>query len=341
MNARDEWLKSRRQGLGGSDISAILGVNPWKSAVDVYLDKTGQTPDTDPNEAMYWGTVLEDVVARHYAETNAAKVQRINQIMRHPQHNWMIGNIDRAIVTPGSRARIVDGSSRLLAGADGLLECKTASAYKAGDWGRPDDEEAVPTQYVAQCMWYMAITGLDWCDIAVLIGGQKYLDKRIERDDETIRGMIERAEEFWFKHVVEGIAPEPKTGDDALKLFPQDSGRIIEANPKTLELIGRAQELKMQIKAIEEELEGDKNKCTAGVLGSIKAFMGDASAIAIGDDTLITWKAAKGSSKTDYAAVIAALRETYKGEETMLRDISNAITANTTTVAGSRRFIIK
>ena len=340
MNAPDRaaWLAARRSGVGGSDISAILGINPWRTAVGVWMDKTGRTPDNEINEAMFWGTVLEDVVARHYAETEQRKVQRIGEMMRHPKHEWMLANIDRAIVTPGSRARFDGG--RLL-GADGILECKTASAYKAGEWGREGDDDAIPTHYAAQAMWYLAIAGLDWCDVAVLIGGQKYLTKRIERDDETIRGMIERAEEFWFKHVVEGIAPEPKTGDDALKLFPQDSGRIIKANPKTLELIARAQELKMQIKALEEELEGDKKKGTAGVIGSLKAFMGDASAIAIGDDALITWKAAKGSVKTDYAAAIAKLQEIYKGEETMLTDIGNAISANTTTVAGVRRFLIR
>lgn len=310
MNAREDWLKARKSGLGGSDISAILGVNPWKTAVDVYLDKTGKTPDIEPNDAMYWGTVLEEVVAKEYAGRTGSKVQRINQIMRHPQHAWMIGNIDRAIVTPGSRARVVDGSSRTIAGADGLLECKTASAYKAGEWGRPDDDEAVPTAYVAQCMWYMGITGLDWCDIAVLIGGQKYLHKRIERDGETIRGMIERAEEFWFKHVVEGIAPEPKTGEDAYKLFPHDSERIIEANPKTLELLGRAQELKAQIAALELELDGDKKKGINGVIGELKAFMGDASAIELGGETLATWKA-QTSQRFDTTAFKAAHPDLY------------------------------
>jgi putative phage-type endonuclease len=307
MNAREDFLSARRSGLGGSDIAAILGLSPFKSAVDVFLDKTGQTPDDNMNEAMFWGTVLEDVVAKHYQDTSGCKVQRLNSLIRHPVKTFAIANIDRAVVTAGSRARFDDGK---LLGADGIVECKTASAYKAGEWGRPDDDDAIPTHYAAQGMWYLGITGLDWCDVPVLIGGQKYLVKRIERDDETIRGMMDRAEEFWFKHVIERVAPEPKNGDDAIKLFPHDSGRTIEANPKTLELLSRAVELKQQIAALELELDGDRKKGINGVLGELKAYMADASAISIGSETLATWKA-QTSQRLDTTAFKAAHPELY------------------------------
>lgn len=340
MNAPDRaaWLAQRKSGLGGSDIAAILGLSPWRSPVDVWLDKTSNPTDVEMNEAMFWGTILEDVVAKHYADTEHVKVQRIGVMMRHPQNKWMLANIDRAIVTPGSRARFDGGK---LLGADGILECKTASAYKSGEWGRDGDDEAVPVYYTAQCMHYLAVTGLEWCDIAVLIGGQKYLSKRIVRDDETIRGMVERAEEFWFRHVVERVPPEPTCAADAIKLYPRDSGINIEANEKTVTLLARARELKDQIAALELELDGDRKRGIMGVMDRIKSWMGDASAITLGGETLATWRAAKDSVKTDYKAVIDRLREIYKGEETMLADIGNAITTNTTTVAGSRRFILK
>lgn len=303
----EEWLKQRQTGIGGSDVAAILGLSPWRSPVDVFLDKTGQTPALDANEAMYWGTVLEDVVAKHYANLSGTTIQRITKMMRHPKHDWMIGNIDRAIVTPGSRARFDDGK---LMGADGILECKTASAYKAGDWGNPFDDDAIPTQYVAQAMWYLGIAGLEWCDIAVLIGGQKYLVKRVVRDEETIAGMIAKAEEFWVKHVLANVAPEPKSGEDALKLFPRDTGRSIEANPKTLELLARARELKEQIAALEIELEGDRKKGINGVMGELKAWMADASAISIENEPLATWKA-QTSQRFDATAFKAEHPDLY------------------------------
>jgi putative phage-type endonuclease len=299
MTTRNELLSARKSGIGGSDIAAILGLSPWKTAVDVWLEKTGQTPDTEPNEAMYWGTVLEDVVARHYQDTTGHKVQRVNSLLRHPKNEWAIGNIDRAVVTQGRRATAKDG---ILRGAEGILEVKTASAYKSGEWGRPDDEDAIPTHYAAQAMWYLGITGLEWCDVPVLIGGQRYLCKRVERDDDTIRGMLERAEEFWFKHVVERIPPEPKTGDDALKLFPRDSGRTVEASIEAAAMLTRAKELKEQIKALEGELES--------ALDALKAYMADASAITLGGDVLATWKA-QTSNRLDTAALKAAHPDIY------------------------------
>ena len=338
MNAREEWLAMRRTGIGGSDIAAIMGLSPWRSAVDVYLDKIGETKDTGENEAMFWGNVLEDVVARHYATKTGAKVQRIGTMMQHPSKPWMLGNIDRAIVTPGSRARFDGGK---LLGADGILECKTAGAFKAADWGNENDQDAIPTHYAAQCFWYMGVTGMEWCDIAVLIGGQRYLSKRIERDDEVIRAMEDRAEEFWHRHVLARIPPEPTSGSDAVKLFPRDFGTSIIANPKTLELLSRAQELKQQIEALELELDGDRKKGINGVIGELKAWMGGAAEITLGGQTLATWRAANDSQKTDWKSVVDHLRQTYAGEQTFADDLLAAITTNTTTQPGSRRFLIK
>lgn len=327
MNAREDWLAMRRTGIGGSDIAAIMGLSPWRSAVDVYLDKVGESKDVQENEAMFWGTVLEDVVAKHYADTSGNKVQRVGQMMRCPDRAWMIGNIDRAIVTPGSRARFDGGK---LLGADGILECKTAGAFKAADWGNEDDQDAIPTQYAAQCFWYMGISGIGWCDIAVLIGGQRYLSKRIERDDEIIKAMIAQAEEFWFKNVVERIPPEPKTGDDAVKLYPRDFGTAIVANAKTLELLARARELKAQIAALELELDGDRKTGINGVMGELKAWMGSAAEITLGGQTLATWRAAKDSQKTDWKEVALTFNPP-----------AEVISAHTTTLPGSRRFLIK
>lgn len=325
MNAPDKtaWLAARKQGIGGSDIAAILGLSPWKTPVDVYLDKTNQTPaEYQESEPAYWGTVLEEVVAHEYAKRNDRKVQRITQMLRHPEREWMIANLDRAIVTPGSRARFDNG--RLL-GADGILECKTASAYKAGEWGTATDEDAVPTHYAAQCMWYMAIAGLDYCDIAVLIGGQKYLDKRIERDDETIRGMVERADEFWHKHVLERIPPEPTTAGDVAKLFPQDNGQVIEADRNTLQAFIRARQLRQQIGTLEKELEGE--------MTALKIAIGAHSVLTVEGQPVFTYKKAKDSVTTDWQAIAQ-----HVAGGTVAPDL---IKQFSTTKTGSRRALFK
>ena len=100
---RLQWLQARRAGIGGSDIGAIMGLSKWKSPVDVWIGKTGRTePDLEMSEPAYFGIELESFVATEYSKRSGNKVQRVNQSMKHPEHRWMLANIDRAVVADGS-----------------------------------------------------------------------------------------------------------------------------------------------------------------------------------------------------------------------------------------------
>lgn len=338
MNAREEWLNARRAGLGGSDVAAILGLSPYRTALDVWLDKTGQAPDQKESEAMYFGTLLEDVVANEYARRSGNKVQRVKTMLAHPERPWMIGNIDRAVVAPGSRVRWEAGQ---LKGADGILECKTANAYVSKAWGSENDDE-MPVHYVAQCMWYLGITGAPWCDLAVLIGGNRYLYKRIERDEETIAGMVAKAGAWWQAHVVDGIPPDPATGADAATLFRQDDGSSIEADADLTALICEAQQLKAEIAEREERLAGEKNP--DALVSRIKARMGAASAITVGGQKVVTWKASKPTARTNWKAAASDLKAwaIENDIEGGVDDIRDIIDENTTVAEfGNRPFVIK
>jgi putative phage-type endonuclease len=322
MNAHEQWLAERKTGIGGSDIAAILGLSPWKTAVDVWLDKTGQKDDAVGNEeAAHWGTILEDVVAREYAQRTESTVQRVNRILRHPSHEWAIGNIDRAIVAPGSRVRVAEDGGTLL-GADGLLEVKTASAYKAGEWGRDGDEDAVPLHYQAQVMWYMAITGLQWADVAALIGGQRMVIRRIHRDDETIAAMLERAHDFWHQHVLTHQPPEPENAKDVERLFPSDNGENIEADDDLLAAYNAAREAKARMTQAEADFESAVER--------IKLALGERSVLTLNGQTLVTWKATKPSRRTDWKAVAEVLQAP-----------ADVIAAHTIETPGIRRFLLK
>ena len=342
MNAPDRaaWLNARKSGIGGSDIAAVLGLSPYRSAVDVWMDKSGRAPAQEESEAMYWGTVLEDVVAHEYQKRTGNKVQRLNKMVRHPEHDWMIANLDRLVAQDGKAPYVAKtGEIR----TKHLLECKTASAYKAQEWGAEGDADTVPVGYVAQAMWYLAVTGAQIIDVACLIGGQRYVQKRIERDEDTIAGMISKARVFWHENVLSDIPPEATSGEDVAALFPQDTGAMVEANAKTLELMARAQDMKAQIKALELELDGDKKRGILGVTGSLKTFMGEASGIQLGGLVLATWKKAADSQKTNWKQAADdlkawAIEEDIPDGVEAIRDIINS---NTTTQAGSRRLIIK
>ncbi|EGO8273418.1 endonuclease, partial [Enterococcus faecalis] len=94
--SHQEWLEDRRKGIGGSDVATILGLNQYKSAYQLWLEKTGQVElkDTE-SEPAYWGNVLEEVVAKEFQERTGKKVRRRNQVFEHSLHPFLRANIDR------------------------------------------------------------------------------------------------------------------------------------------------------------------------------------------------------------------------------------------------------
>lgn len=331
MNDRAEWLRQRQRGIGGSDVSAILGLSPWKTPLDIYLSKVEPIEDKEMSEPAYWGTVLEDVVAQEYARRSGRKVQRINAMLSHPDHDWMLANLDRTVVTEGSRARI--GPDGRLAGADGLLECKTAGMYASADWGRDGDDDAIPTHYAAQAMWYLAVTGLPWIDFACLIGGQRFVTKRMERDEATIKALQQQCEAFWFDHVLKRNPPPCTNVTDVTKRWPEDTGEAIEANEELLVTYNEARALREVIERAEKDLETRVEK--------LKLALQSASALTLAGKPLVTFKKAADSQRTDWQAAASqikawAIEQGIEGGVDAIRDLINA---NTSAVKGSRRFV--
>ena len=177
---REEWLGLRRQGIGGSEAAAVCGVNPYRSPMSVYLDKLGELPEEgDAGERAYWGTVLEDIVARHYAEVNGAKVRRVNYILIDAERPYMLANLDREAIKDGERYG---------------YEGKTTDSRNAAAW----ENDGVPLNYQYQVQHYMSVTGLAFFDVACLIGGNRYVQRRVYRDDELIEAIREAEASFWL-----------------------------------------------------------------------------------------------------------------------------------------------
>ena len=98
---RDDWLEVRRTGIGSSDAAAAIGLNPYQSQLELWMQKAGKAdllPSVDPSDdtsPMFWGTLLEPIVAAHYTKRTGNKVHRVNAVLQHPEHPWMLANVDR------------------------------------------------------------------------------------------------------------------------------------------------------------------------------------------------------------------------------------------------------
>lgn len=285
---REEWLKIRKLGLGGSDMSAVLGVNQWRSPLDVWLDKTSDTVEEKESEPMYWGTILEDVVAQEFAKRTGYKVRNNNFTLQSEQYPYLLANIDREIV-----------------GLDAGLECKTANAFKAEEW----QGDSVPDAYYIQCQHYMAVTGKASWWIACLVGGNTFYYKEIKRNEEIIQAIIDTGAEFW-RLVETKTMPAPddsKACSEALKkLYKHSNGKTIELPAEYSNAALDYLRIKGQIKELKTQMQGIENL--------LKAYMKDNEKATAGDH-VITWKSTKPRAtfdsdafKTDYLS----LYEQYK-----------------------------
>jgi putative phage-type endonuclease len=184
-------------GLGGSDVAAILGYSPYRSPFDVWTEKTGRTSryTNTMSEAAEWGQLLEDVVAKKYA-VNRDRVLMGDGRERfaHEHMSWVTGRPDRRSFD----AKLNDPR---------ILEVKTTARHKRDEWGDPGSSD-VPDRVSVQSQWYLLLTGLDVCDVAVLFGGQEYAEYTLKADAEVQAFLLAEAGKFWTDHVLADKAPE-------------------------------------------------------------------------------------------------------------------------------------
>lgn len=313
-----EWLSARKSGIGGSDVAAILGLSPWKSPLDVWLDKTGKSAPEPENDAMYWGTRLESLVADKYCEVSGNEVRRVNSILRSVKYPCLIGNIDRAVCPEKGKLPVVKGEFR----TPKILECKTARTMSE-DWGANGTDQ-IPEYYLTQVLHYLGLTGCESCDVACLfLDSRKFGVYTVQADADVIEKMSARLAEWWEAHVVKNVAPEPRSIADVQKLFKRSAAVEITATADIEETAREYAALKRRETEIFAKLEEAKEK--------IAAYMGEADTlVGVDGKPLITWKTGKDKSRTDWQNVAKAAGAT----EAM-------IAANTTTSAGNRTFLSK
>lgn len=285
--SRDQWLSVRKGGIGSSDAGSAVGLNPYKSQLHLWMEKTardGNLPQTDPNDetsAMYWGTLLEPIVAAHYTKRTGNKVRRINAVLQHPMERWMLANLDREVI----------GAPDVQ-----ILECKTAGMQGARLW-----EEGVPEYVQLQVLHQLAVTGKQAADVAVLVCGQELRVYRIRRDDTLIARLVQLERQFWG-YVERDEAP-PADGSDsadtALRcLYPQDHGQTLDLSSD----LGMGA-VYSDLLAVRQQLDVYTQR-EALLKQQIQQRMGDATRLVL-ETGNVTWKRSKDSTGLDVARLLA------------------------------------
>jgi len=261
---REVWLEKRREGIGGSDAAASLGLNPWKSPYALFEDKAHGIASDEDNERMEWGRRLEAPIVQAYGERTSTEVSPYPVMLRSKDYPWMQVNLDAV-------------------GTDLAVEAKNVGLRMAGEW----NDGAVPDHYMLQGMHELAVTGLPMVVFAVLIGGQELRLIEVERNETLIDDVIEQEKRFWDlveSDTAPGIDGTASTAE-ALKLrYPlPEPGAEVELIPEEiLPLIETRARLKIAEKQAKEDLVSIEN--------GIKAMLGNAEIGTVNGIAVVSWK---------------------------------------------------
>lgn len=263
-----EISKTRNRRLG---CWAVCGLNPYRTAIQVYYDKTTDEVEDIDNEAMRQGREFEDYVARRFTEATGKKVRRANTMFYDEKNPFMLADVDRMEV-----------------GENAGLECKTASPYMADKW----QDGKIPMSYQIQCHHYMSVCNADAWYIAVLIYGREFKYYRIDRDEEMIADLIHIEQDFWENCVRKGQIPEPdgsKIADTVIAEYFKQSRQEVIPLTGFDEKLQRRQELVTVIDRMEREKKQFEQE--------LKLYLGE-SEQAENEHFFVSWKAVN-SNKLD------------------------------------------
>ncbi len=210
----DEWHNTRSTGIGGSDVSAICGVNKYKSPFQLWAEKTGRYHEEVDNEAIKWGNRLEPVVAEAFAEETGLIVLEWPVTLRSRTYPWMLANMDRLYGGHSEKAGFVSRWTGEVPPTDveGILEIKTSGIATHGTAHLWDDEQ-IPDSYLLQGYHYGIVTGIHRVTFAGLLGGQGLVTREIEWDDQFAADIIEAERLFW--ELVQSDTPPPTDGSES------------------------------------------------------------------------------------------------------------------------------
>lgn len=276
---RTEWLNTRIRGIGASEIAAVAGISPYKSAYEVYLDKIGELPPFDgDDEKMQWGLELEAVIAGRFAKIMSKKtdfrIYPVKYVLQHAAEDWMLCNLDFGCIENGE---------------EGVLEIKTSGEMAGQAWFDMLGDVTVPDHYLLQVQHQLAVTGFKWAYIACLIGGQRLIYKKIERDDEAIQYLLNIGKRFWNENVIKKVAPAMMGLDgetETLKRkYRNSKGTEIDLPLKAAEFLSQRENAAKEIKFYETIRDAAENE--------IRLMMGENEIGYAGDKTVKMTKISK------------------------------------------------
>jgi putative phage-type endonuclease len=268
LSARDHELRSR--GLGSSDVSAVVGENPYKTAHDVYLEKRGLVERSEGSAATWLGHELEPIIAKRYALETGVALRPGPGTMRHHEHEWVLASTDY---------EYIDGAR--------IVECKYVGGSVMSHWTR--DVDGIPPYVHMQAQWQMFARSIPRCDVIVLFGATaEFRIYELEVDEGIMAPLLTIARRFWFDHVLTAEPPPVDHTENAKRmlrtLYPISRKPLKPAPIECNEWFNRRLAAEPELERWQREYDLANNK--------LREAIGDAEGIT-GDFGIVTNKADK------------------------------------------------
>lgn len=286
-------------GIGASEIAAVLGISPWADRWTIYARKHKLIEPEEQSEEMFWGTMLEPVIAQVFSRRMELPIEWYNQRVYNPVRPWQYASPDAFILDSQGLDRT------------GVLECKTAGLHQSGEWDRDaSDEDGVPDYYVAQVQWQLSTLALETAYIAVLIAGNDFRVYRIEHDPVLEEILLEEGEEFWRKHILTQVEPPIGGSERARKYlrqrFPREREKLRPATVTEMEWLNQYAELRSLLDQGEAKKKELENQITQAI--------GDGEGL-IWPRGKFTWKRTKDRSLVQWHELAEKQMEEYSEQE--------------------------
>jgi putative phage-type endonuclease len=271
----EAWLELRRQGLGASDMAAVMGVSPYKTPYQLWAEKTGMTPEQKVGDAARRGVILEDAVGQYYEQERGVKLRKSNGIVRLKKHPRIMASLDRTIV----------GETK------GIVEIKTSASPRWSMW-------PVPPEVMIQVHVQMGIVGAEWCDVVALLGGLVFKIERVEFDAQ-LWAEIQRSAMLFLEAIDTKTPPQLEALDAQAYAIatPQESDEFVEANSSLENVYRQLREVNAELHFLEEK------KGSLEII--LKEAIGNKAGLA-GAGWTVYWKQARPSQVTDWKMVAQA-----------------------------------
>lgn len=248
---REQWLEERRKGIGSSDAAAIIGLDPYKSPLQVLFDKLGMMQEKEINEAMRFGIEAEQYVADRFTEaTGKETVTFVNSISANPKYPFALASIDRFI--PAEQT---------------FVEIKTTSMWNLGKF----KDGKYPAHYYVQCVHQMAVLDVLYCYLAVYIPQVEFKWFKIERNMEEEEALMQAEKEFWENYVLKKVIPQDLSHENSFEAVKR---AFFDGQEGSIQLIDSEEWLNklLVLQAEKKRLEAEIEECKAHIAVEMQGY---------------------------------------------------------------------